>query len=815
MADLTLTKLNNAFYLCNEGANAYKIDPYDAHEVRWNSKGTASWLRSSAFTTGDYNVTNITIRIIDCNTRTNGFGAPSFGISTTAQNHPSGCANPSCNWWGSDETNSPNEGGGYNCYSVTLDVNMKARTNYYLYLFTTSPSNNASSDLGWTPMTYPLDNVTDRTTRVEFTFNSKSYDAPPAQYTVSLTKGTGISSVSGAGTYTSGTSVSISATPSTGYDFVNWTGYNTTTSNPYSFTLGQNRSYTANAKLKTYNVTYKPGANSTGSDVTEVKSYNVNLTLQGAIFSRTGYTQTGWSTTDGGSQSYALNATYTTNANLTLYPFWTANKYTITYKPGANGKGSETSHEKTYGTALTLKDALFTRDGYSQSGWNTKENGSGTSYKLKASYTSNASLTLYPEWTAGTYTVSYNKGTNGSGTNTSATKTHDVTLTLKDAIFTRTGYTQVGWSKTDGGAKAYNLGESYTSNESVTLYPVWSANNYTISYKKGTNGTGTESTDNKTHGINITLKSALFTRTGYIQTGWATADSGTKAYDLGANYTSNASVTLYPVWTAIQYQIQYHANGGTGSMNNSTHTYGTSKNLTANTYTNSGYKFTGWNTKADGTGTAYADKASVNNLSSVQDAIINLYAQWSQSVYTVKFDLNGGSYSSGNYNDMICERGVTYNLPSGTITYPNKVFLGWSTSSTATTATYTTTFSNLGAVGSTITLYAVWKAKTFTIKYNINNGSATTTTTQSCTATSTSNTFKTLPSGWTKSGYSATGWATSSSATTPEYLFGQAFTGDLNVADGGTLNLYTVWVKQQPWTRCVGMININGTYVYF
>lgn len=812
MADLSLTKLNTTFYLCNEGANAQAIDPYDAHEVRWNSKGTASWLRG-AFTTGNYNVSNVTIQVIDCNKRTKGFGSPSIGISTTAQNHPSGCANPNCNWWGSDDTNSPDEGGGYNCYSVTLDVNLKARTTYYLYLFTTGSS--TSSDLGWTPLPRPLDGET-RTSHVDFTFNDYSYSAPPVNYTVTLSKGTGISSVTGGGTYTSGSSVSISATPSSGYEFDNWTGYNTTTSNPYTFTIGQNRTYTANAKLKTYTVSYNKGANGSGTNTSATKTHGTALTLLGETFTRTGYTQTGWATSDGGAKAYNLSASYTTNAAVTLYPVWTVKKYKVTYKPGTYGTGSETSHEKTHGTALTLKSALFTRVGYKQTGWNTKNDGTGTSHGLGVSYKTNAALTLYPEWTADTYTVSYNKGTGGSGTNTSDKKTYNVALTLRDAIFSRTGYSQTGWSRTDNGSKDFNLKGSYTDNAAVTLYPVWTAGSYTISYKKGTNGTGTEATESKTHGINITLKNAIFTRTGYVQTGWATADSGTKAYDLGANYTGNANLTLYPVWTAIQYEIQYHANGGSGAMDNSIHSYGVAKNLTANTYTNSGSKFTGWNTQADGSGTTYSDKASVTSLSTTQGDIIHLYAQWSQTVYTVKFNLNGGSYVSGNYNDMTCERGVTYNVPSGTITYANRTFLGWSTSSSATTATYTTTFSNLGTVGATVTLYAVWKVKTFKIQYNINNGSATTKVTQTYTATS-SNTFSALPSGWTKSGYAATGWTTSASKTSVDYLFDQPFTGDLDLDDGETLNLYTVWIKQQPWKRCVGMLYLNdsGSYVYF
>ena len=73
------------------------------------------------------------------------------------------------------------------------------------------------------------------------------------------------------------------------------------------------------------------------------------------------------------------------------------------------------------------------------------------------------------------YAVTYSPGANGSGAQQTATKTHDVALTLKGATFTRSGYTQTGWSTSDGGAKAYDLGAAYTSNAAVTLYPYWTA----------------------------------------------------------------------------------------------------------------------------------------------------------------------------------------------------------------------------------------------------------------------------------------------------------------------------------------------------
>ena len=149
-----------------------------------------------------------------------------------------------------------------------------------------------------------------------------------------------------------------------------------------------------------------------------------------------------------------------------------------------------------------------------------------------------------------TYTVTYSPGANGSGAQQTAPKTHGVALTLMGATFTRSGYTQTGWSTSDGGSKAYDLGASYTANAAVTLYPFWTADTYTVTYSPGANGSGAQQTATKTHGVALTLKGATFTRSGYTQTGWSTSDGGTKAYDLGASYTANAAVTLYPFWTA-------------------------------------------------------------------------------------------------------------------------------------------------------------------------------------------------------------------------------------------------------------------------
>ena len=115
-----------------------------------------------------------------------------------------------------------------------------------------------------------------------------------------------------------------------------------------------------------WDVTYQPGTNGSGNAVTDIKFYNDALTLRNALFTRTGYTQTGWATVDGGEKIYGLDAVYTQNEALTLYPVWNANKYTITFDTAG---GSEiASITQDYGTRITAP-ANPTREGYTFIGW--------------------------------------------------------------------------------------------------------------------------------------------------------------------------------------------------------------------------------------------------------------------------------------------------------------------------------------------------------------------------------------------------------------------------------------------------------------
>lgn len=74
------------------------------------------------------------------------------------------------------------------------------------------------------------------------------------------------------------------------------------------------------------------------------------------------------------------------------------------------------------------------------------------------------------------YPVTYNAGKDGKGDTKTVNKVKADDLTLENALFTRDGYTQIGWATEDGGKKIYELGAKYTEDKAITLYPVWEKN---------------------------------------------------------------------------------------------------------------------------------------------------------------------------------------------------------------------------------------------------------------------------------------------------------------------------------------------------
>ena len=180
-----------------------------------------------------------------------------------------------------------------------------------------------------------------------------------------------------------------------------------------------------------WDVTYQPGTNGSGDAVTDIKFYNDALTLRGKLFTRTGYTQTGWATVDGGEKVYGLDAVYTQNEALTLYPVWNTNKYTITFD--TNGGSEIAPITQDYGTAIAAP-ADPTREGYTFIGWDRE---------IPATMPAE-NVTVTAQWEINRYTVTFD--TNGGSEIAPITQDYGTAITAP-ADPTREGYTFIGWDK--------------------------------------------------------------------------------------------------------------------------------------------------------------------------------------------------------------------------------------------------------------------------------------------------------------------------------------------------------------------------------
>lgn len=167
------------------------------------------------------------------------------------------------------------------------------------------------------------------------------------------------------------------------------------------------------------------------------------------------------------SGSYSGSRTATGNVNIDAR---TSNTVSYNANGGSGAPGPQT---KWYGDILTLSSTIPTRNGYGFKGWATSSTGS-VAYQPGGQYGEDVTRTLYAVWQAGTYTVAYNAN-GGSGAPSTQTKTHGVNLTLSSTKPTRANYTFLGWGTSSGSTTvAYAPGSTYSLNDSITLYAIWS-----------------------------------------------------------------------------------------------------------------------------------------------------------------------------------------------------------------------------------------------------------------------------------------------------------------------------------------------------
>ena len=338
-----------------------------------------------------------------------------------------------------------------------------------------------------------------------------------------------------------------------------------------------------------YEVIYLPGTYGTGSAVTDMKPHNNILTLRGALFTRVGYTQVGWSTVDGGEKVYDFKDIYTKNEALTLYPVWNTNKYTITFD--TNGGSEIAPITQDYGTEITAPDNP-TRKGYTFKGWDKE-----IPKTMPAE-----NITVKAQWEINQYTITFD--TNGGSEIAPITQDYGTEITAPDNP-TRKGYTFKGWDK--------EIPKTMPA-ENITVKAQWEINQYTITFD--TNGGSEIAPITQDYGTEITAPDNP-TRKGYTFKGWDKEIPKTMPAE---------NITVKAQWEINQYTITFDTNGGS-EIAPITQDYGTEITAPDNP-TRKGYTFKGW------------DKEIPKTMPAEN---ITVKAQWEINQYTITFDTNGGS----------------------------------------------------------------------------------------------------------------------------------------------------------------------------
>ena len=308
--------------------------------------------------------------------------------------------------------------------------------------------------------------------------------------------------------FTRGETQSLAKNSFTKADHV-FSGWATNATGAVMYSDGQSIAITAKLTLyakwtvvqkETYRVKYSPGALGTGGESESVKTNGIAMTLPNGLFTRTGYTQTGWATSDGGSKEYDLGASYTVNAPRTLYPFWTANVYGVSYDLGGGVKGANAPAKATYDDS-PFRVSAPTRQGYTFAGWTVSgglnsgtakfaksangqmtaisgpatvcANGTtGDVWFLNVTAEANGSVVLKANWTENpkpTWMVTFDA--NGGTTPEKSRKVTDGMAVGTLPVPTRESGTFRGWFTAKTGGEQANA--SMVVTEDITLYAIW------------------------------------------------------------------------------------------------------------------------------------------------------------------------------------------------------------------------------------------------------------------------------------------------------------------------------------------------------
>lgn len=477
-------------------------------------------------------------------------------------------------------------------------------------------------------------------------------------------------------------------------------------------------------------------------------------------------------------------------ASRSLYAQWKPIDYIIRFDSNT-GIGTMSDLSMKYDQSKNLTACTFKKTGYTFQGWSRDKNATNKTYSdgesvSKLATEQGAEVILYAVWKANEYTVNYHGNENTGGSTKSSDHVYDVSKQLTENGFERiyhvTYNPNKGQCSINTNSAAYDFlgwkdssGKEYSNKQTVVNLTAQKEGQFHLYAQWGSKS--------------VTLPIA--TRIGYTFDGWYTSDNKLIGMN-GVSYTPTASITLQAHWIEHKYTIEFYGNGETGgSLSSLTNIgYDEERKLSKNSFYKTGYHFSSWNTKPDGTGQAYGDEEKIKNLTAVDGDTVKLYVQWEPNEYIVKFDSNKGTGVMDNQTHIYDS---WLELSENKFTREGYTFIGWAIHPEDTVPKFIDKESIINLVtGNETILYAVWREHTYTISFN-GNGFTSGEMPEVLSATY-SQEIKLPKNRYSKIGHDFWGWAKKPSATSEDIeAEDEGIVSKLTAIDNGHVVLYVVW----------------------
>lgn len=549
-----------------------------------------------------------------------------------------------------------------------------------------------------------------------------------------------------------------------------------------SFTVQSDVTLSADWVRKMYPITFELNGGD-GIFEDDEASYESNFYITTREPSYDGNEFQGWLNSENG-RVYKPGEEFKVTGKTRLTAQWEQSDYVVKYDVN-KGIGSYSDVNMTHGRRHVVSKTQPTREGYVFDGW--KSDVDGEVYQPGDEYEVLDNTTLTAQWSVRKYDVKYDLN-GGNGNHKSETAEHGVAYQISADEPTRDGYTFEGWT-TNIDNKTYNGNSSIDLTSDVTFKAKWSRNGYTIEYELNDGVAPEKFSDpqSQDYGKSYTIYSETPTRRGYIFDGWANNVDG-KMYNTGDKFKVSNDTTLSAEWSIGEFDLTFDLNGGEVSDKDKKDfekrtmghqdTYKLSDVIPVNKKDKS-QTFTGWLDSESGSVYEPGEYYTMD-----EDA--TLVAQWGYDNYFITYDENGGSIEYDNGTDENIFEADTNNGHEihKAPTLKNYVFVGWE--SDVDSSVYKPGEIMIPSRNTTLT--AKWKLKEYTLRYDLNGGSANIANDKIEHDVEKTIT-KTKP---TKKGYSFKGWKRSDNGKTVQSGGKIKGTSDITLEAQWGANSYTV-----------------------